>query len=116
MTQHKKVVEALRDCFARQDWNGMLPMLTDDVERWEVGAPKRTRGKREFEDEMRPGENVTRLADQLFRLVEEGNVVVAEGKVQVFKKDGSVTDVQYCNVHEFEGERVKRITSYGNVV
>jgi hypothetical protein len=27
----------------------MLPMLTDDGERWEVGASKRTRGKAEFE-------------------------------------------------------------------
>lgn len=94
----------------------MLPMLTDDIERWEVGAPKRTRGKLEFETEMRPSDDVTRLTDQLLRLVEEGNVVVAEGKVQVFKKDGTVINVQYCNVHEFEGERVKRITSYGNVV
>lgn len=94
----------------------MLPLLTEDVERWEVGAPTRTRGKSEFEKEMQTGSDVTRLTNDIIRMVEEGNVVVSEGTVQVSKRDGSAIKVQYCNVYEFEEEKVKRITAYGVVI
>ena len=94
----------------------MLPMLTEDVERWEVGAPNRTHGKKEFEREVQPGADVTKLTNSITRLVEEGDVVVSEGTVQVSKKDGSVINVGYCDVWEFEGEKVKRITAYTSVV
>ncbi len=94
----------------------MLPMLTEDVERWEVGQPKRTRGKKEFEEEMAPGPNVVRLQNDITRMIEEGNVVVSEGTVQVSQQDGKVLHVQYCDVWEFEGEKVKRITAYSSLV
>lgn len=94
----------------------MLPLLTDDVERWEVGAPARARGKKEFEKEMAPGPDVTKLTNRITRMVEEGSVVASEGTVQVSKKDGSIINVQYCNVYEFAGGKVKRITAYANVV
>ena len=116
MSQHREVVESLAVCFNRQDWVGMLPMLTDDVERWEVGAPQSTRGKKEFEQEMAPGPDVTDLREEITRMVEEGNVVACEGKVRVSKKDGKVINVRFCNLYEFEGEKVKRITAYGIVV
>ena len=116
MSARKKVVENLAAYFSRQDWPGMLPLLTDDVERWEVGAPTRTHGKTEFERDMAPGPDVARLTNKVDRMVEEGSVVVAEGRVEVSKKDGSVIHVRYCNVYEFDGERVKRITAYAVVV
>lgn len=116
MSSRKRVVEGLTALFNRQDWAGMLPYLTDDVERWEVGAPEPTRGKKAFEEGMQAGSEVTRLTQSIARTVEEGNVVVSEGKVQVFKKDGNVINVRFCNVYEFEGEKVKRITAYGIVV
>ncbi len=116
MSPRKDVVRTLAACFNRQDWSGMLPMLTEDVERWEVGAPKRSRGKKEFEAEMAAGPDVARLRNDISRMVEEGNVVVSEGTAQVFKKDGGVIRVQYCDVWEFEGEKVKRITAYTHVL
>ena len=94
----------------------MLGLFTDDVERWEVGATKRTHGKAEFEKEVLPGPDVVRLGIQVDRTVEEGNFVVAEGLAQIFKKDGVRIDVQYCDIFEFEGEKVRRITAYGAVV
>ncbi len=116
MSPRKKVVEHLAACFSRQDWAGMLPMVTEDFERWEVGAPTRTHGKKEFLKEMEPGPDVTKLQNDIARMFEDGNVVVAEGTVQVFLKDGKVIHVRYCNVYEFEGEQVQRLTAYTNVV
>jgi ketosteroid isomerase-like protein len=113
MTPRKRVIERWAECFAHQDWAGMLGLFTDDIERWEVAADKRTHGKVEFEKEVLPGPDVVRLGIQLDRTVEEGNVVVAEGLAHIFKKDGETFDVQYCDIFEFEGEKVRRITAYG---
>lgn len=94
----------------------MLELFTEDIERWEVGAPKRTHGKVEFEKEVLPGPEVARLGIQVERMIEEGSNVVAEGLAQVFKTDGTTIRVQFCDVFEFEGEKVRRITAYGAVV
>ena len=116
MTPRKQVIERWAECFAHQDWKAMLELFTDDVERWEVGAEKRTHGKAEFEKEVLPGPEVLRLGMQLHRTIEEGNLVVAEGLAHVYKKDGATIDVQFCDIFEFEGEKVRRITAYGAVV
>lgn len=94
----------------------MLDLFTEDIERWEVGGVKRTHGKAEFEKEVLPGPDVVRLGIRIDRTIEEGDVVVAEGLAQIFKKDGSRLDVQYCDIFDFEGAKVRRITAYGAVV
>jgi len=94
----------------------MLELFTEDVERWEVGAANRTHGKGEFEKEVLPGPEVSRLGIQVDKMIEEGSVVVAEGLAHIYKKDGAKVDVQFCDIFEFEEEKVKRITAYGAVV
>jgi ketosteroid isomerase-like protein len=116
MTPRKIVVEQWADCFARQDWKAMLGLFTDDVERWEVGSPRRTHGKVEFENEVLPGPEVARLGIRVEKMIEEGDTVVAEGLAHIFKKDGSTINVQFCDIFEFKGEKVRRITAYGAVV
>jgi uncharacterized protein len=116
MTPRKQVIARWAECFANQDWKAMLDLFTDDVERWEVGTKKRTHGKVEFEREVLPGPDVVRLGIQVDRTIEEGNVVVAEGLAHISKKGEVTIDVQYCDIFEFEGEKVRRITAYGAVV
>jgi ketosteroid isomerase-like protein len=94
----------------------MLGLFTDDVERWEVGTDKRTHGKVEFENQVLPGPDVERLGIRIDKMIEEGDVVVAEGLAHIFKRDGETIVVQYCDIFEFEGEKVRRITAYGSVV
>ena len=116
MSPRKRVIEEWADCFDHRDWKRMLGLFTDDIERWEVGATTRTRGKVEFEKEVLPGPEVDRLGMRLDRTVEEGNVVVGEGLAHIFRKDGSKITVQFCDIFEFEGDKVRRITAYGSVV
>lgn len=116
MSSNKKVVEDYMSCFRRQDWEGMLPLLTDDVERWEVGSPNPSHGKQEFDQTIRPGPEVQELGSTVDRMTEEGNIVAAEGTVRVSLKDGQVINVRYCDIFEFEDGKVKRLTAYTNVV
>lgn len=116
MTSRKNVIDQWADCFAHQDWKRMLTLFTDDIERWEVGSPTRTRGKAEFEREVLPGPEVDRLGIRVDKKIEEGNFVVAEGLATISKKDGSTIHVQFCDIFEFDVDKVRRITAYGSVV
>ena len=49
---------------------------------------------------------------RLTRLVEEGDVVVAEGAVQVAMKDGSRIDALFCDVFHFRDDRICRLVTY----
>ena len=46
------------------------------------------------------------------RLIEEQDVVVAEGAVQAQKRDGGVLNAVFCDVFVMERGRIKRLTTY----
>ena len=79
VSSHKRIVEKLAECFSRQDWQGMLSFMTDDIERYEVGSPERIRGRAAFEQNMRPGPEVASMRSKIARMTEEGNVVCRKG-------------------------------------
>lgn len=116
VSQRKRVVEEYYELFNRQDWHGMLRLVTDDVERHEVGAPERIRGKLAFEQHMAPGPEVASLRGDITRMTEEDGVVVAEVSVRLTKKDGGSLNIQACTIFEFEGEKIKRLTAFATVV
>ena len=49
---------------------------------------------------------------QLSRLVEEGDVVVAEGAVQAAVRGGGRIDALFCDVFHFRGDRICRLVTY----
>lgn len=116
MGKNAHVVTRYMDCFGRQDWPGLIELLTDDVERWEIGAPAPTRGKAAVGADMQPGPEVARLESIVDRMVEEGDVVVAEGTVIVSKKDGKAITVRFCTLFEFEHSKIRKISAYTVVV
>lgn len=111
MSSNKKIVETY---LTTADRSKVAGLLADDVEwiEWGDGVPPtgvRTRGKVAFIQNFGTDELRTEIA----RIVEEGNVVVAEGTVRVLKKDGHELSVRFCNIFELENGKVKRLSSFG---
>jgi uncharacterized protein YceH (UPF0502 family) len=107
----KQVVERYIEGFRTGDHALILGCLTDDVE-WQMPPHFELRGKAAFdgaiENEGTPG-----LPDiQLIRLVEEGDLVVAEGAVQAALKDGGRLDALFCDVFRFRGDEICRLVTY----
>lgn len=94
----------------------MLSLLTDDIERQEAGEQGAWHGKKEFDRNIRPSAAVQEMRGEISRMTEEGNVVVAEGLVRLSMKDGNALKVQFCDVFEFEGHRVRRLTAFTALV
>jgi ketosteroid isomerase-like protein len=114
LSPNKKVIETY---MAATDKSKVGSLLADDVEwvEWGDGVPASgavTRGKEGHiknygDDELR---------NELHRLTEENNVVVAEGTAHVTKKDGSSLSVRYVNIFEVEHGKIKRKQSFGALI
>ena len=52
------------------------------------------------------------LTSQFTRLVEEGNIVVAEGAVTANLKDGEILNAVFCDVFHFRNGKIGKLTTY----
>lgn len=110
MSANKQVVQAYMEAFARWDHAAILALLTDDVEWIIPGAVHRT-GKAGFDAEIEGPGSAGPPGITLTRLIEEGDVVVAEGAVRAPTVDG-VLRLDFCDVFELRDGKIRRLISY----
>ncbi len=104
MTENKKTVEKYIEGFNASDHSKILSCLTEDIV-WEIPGLFSLSGKQAFDKEIENDAFVGSPKINILRLVEENNIVVAEGAVQASRKDGGLLDAVFCDV--FEMDRVK---------
>ena len=107
----KQTVAHYLDGFNRGDHAQILACLTDDVE-WDIPGMFQVHGKAAFDKEIENEAFVGRPTITTTRLVEEGDVVVAEGTARAQKKTGGELNVRFCDVFLFRDGRVAKLTSY----
>jgi RimJ/RimL family protein N-acetyltransferase/ketosteroid isomerase-like protein len=113
--RNKHTVRTYMEAFGRSDHEAVLACLADDVE-WIVPGAFHLRGKREFAGEIVNPAFEPNPRIEVSRLVEEGDVVVAEGKVRTQKKDGQVMQLVFCDVFEMHQAKIRKLTSYLHVL
>ena len=108
---NKEVVETYIEGFNNTNHEKILSCLTDDVI-WDMPGFFLKRGKIEFDGEIENDafEGKPRIA--IIRLIEEGNIVVAEGSVKSKMKNGGLLDAVFCDVFHFENGKIKQLTTY----
>ena len=99
------------DGFNASDHAKILSCLTEDVV-WEMPGFFLLKGKKEFDGEIENDAFVGRPDITVIRMIEEGNIVVAEGAVKANMRDGGVLDAVFCDVFHFENGKIKKLTSY----
>jgi ketosteroid isomerase-like protein len=111
MSEQKQIVAKYMEGFRVTDHEKILSCLTDDVV-WELPGYYLHNGKAEF-DRAIENPNADGHPDiKVIRLVEEENIVVAEGTVKAKMKDGSKLDVVFCDVFHFTSGKISKLTSY----
>ncbi|MBS1650703.1 MAG: nuclear transport factor 2 family protein [Bacteroidetes bacterium] len=111
MSEQKQIVEKYMDGFRTTDHEKILSCLTDDVI-WELPGYYLHNGKTEF-DKAIENPNADGHPDiKVIRLVEEGNIVIAEGIVKAKMKDGKKLDAVFCDVFHFTNGKISKLTSY----
>ena len=111
MSPNQQTVQRYMDAFGRTDHAGVLACLADDVE-WVIPGMFQIAGKEAFDREIENDAFVGSPTITVTRMVEEDDVVVAEGTVRSAKRDGGILDLVFCDVFEMRGAKVRRLTSY----
>jgi len=111
MSEQKQIVEKYMDGFRATNHEIILSCLTDNVV-WEMPGFYLHNGKTAFDKEI-ANPNADGHPDiKVTRLVEEGNIVVAEGTVKAKMKDGNKLDAVFCDVFHFTNGKISKLTSY----
>jgi ketosteroid isomerase-like protein len=111
MTENKKTVERYLDGFRKSDHEQILSCLTDDVE-WEMPGAFHLVGKDAFDKEIENDAFVGRPAITITRMIEETDVVIAEGTVRCRKKDDGFLNAMFCDAFTMQNGKIKRLVSY----
>lgn len=110
-TGNKRTIDRYMDGFRRSDHAEILSCLTDDVE-WEIPGLFHACGKEEFDEQIESAEFIGSPSIAVTRLLEDGDVVVAEGSVRAQRRDGTFLNLVFCDVFELQGGRIRRLVSY----
>jgi ketosteroid isomerase-like protein len=111
MSENKLTIERYIDGFNKTDHAQILSCLTDDVV-WEMPGFFHHAGKAAFDREIENDAFVGTPIVTISRLVEEGDVVVAEGTVNSRKADGSPFKAAFCDVFEMRDRKISRLVGY----
>ncbi|KRD06377.1 hypothetical protein ASE21_19625 [Flavobacterium sp. Root901] len=111
MTTNKKTVNEYMAAFMVSDHKRILDCLTDDIV-WEMPGIYQHKGKEAFDKEIENDNFTGSPTIQIIKLIEENNIVIAEGAVQGNMKNGHKLDAVFCDVFEMENGKIKKLTSY----
>jgi ketosteroid isomerase-like protein len=111
MTSNRRTVEQYLDGFRNTDRPQILACLTDDVE-WVIPGMFHVHGKEDFAKHIVDEGFAGRPEISVSRLLEAGDVVVAEGSVRAPREDGTVLNVVFCDVFDMQHGQIRRLISY----
>ncbi len=111
MTKNKAAVERYLDGFRKSDHGQILSCMTEDIE-WEMPGAFHLTGKNAIDREIENPGFVGSPTITLVRMVEEDDVVVAEGTVRVQRKDGGFLDALFCDVFTLKKGLIRKTMTY----
>jgi uncharacterized protein len=111
MSRNKDTVEKYIDGFNKSDHAQILSCLTEDIE-WLMPGTFHLTGKEAFDQEIENDAFTGSPTVKITRLIEENDVVIAEGTVRVAWKGGGFLDAVFCDAFEMENGRIRRLISY----
>jgi ketosteroid isomerase-like protein len=111
MSSNKETVQRYIDGFNKSDHGQILSCLTDDIE-WLMPGAFHLTGKDAFDNEIENDAFSGSPTVAITRMVEENDVVIAEGTVRVAWKHGGFLNAVFCDAFEMENARIKRLVTY----
>jgi uncharacterized protein len=111
MSPNKATVQRYMEAYSKWDHPAVLACLTEDVE-WVVPGAFHLVGREAFDNEIE-GRGAAGPPDIVVtRLIQENEVVMAEGTVRSALEDGGIVSLVFCDVFLMRDGLIQRLTSY----
>jgi uncharacterized protein len=111
MTKNQQTVEQYMEGFRRSDHRRILECLTEDVE-WIVPGAFHLRGQEAFDKEIENPAFEGSPEIEVSRMIEENDVVIAEGSVIAKPRGGAPVTLAMCDVFDMRDGKIAKLTSY----
>jgi uncharacterized protein len=111
MTENRQMIRKYIEGFMASDHAKILSCLTDDIT-WVIPGATNLSGKAAFDKEIENENFVGSPTIEIIRMVEENDIVVAEGTVKSKMKNGSQLDAVFCDVFHMQNGKIKHLTTY----
>jgi len=111
VTENQRTVEAYMDGFNQMDHAKILACLTDDVE-WILPGIYHVKGKPAFDQQIENDAFQSPPDVETLRMIEQNDVVVAEGTVRVRRTSGDLVHMVFCDVFEMQHGKIRKLISY----
>ncbi|MBC7782503.1 MAG: nuclear transport factor 2 family protein [Burkholderiales bacterium] len=111
LSANKQIVQKFMDGFNKSDHAQILSCLTDDIE-WIIPGAFHHRGKEAFDKEIENEAFVGRPIVAVDRMIEENDIVVAEGSVRCQRRASGWMNGVFCDVFVMRDGLIKKLTSY----
>jgi ketosteroid isomerase-like protein len=111
MNNQKQIVESYMEGFRTTNHKKILSCLNEDIV-WEMPGFFYREGITEFDKEIEDPNADGNPDITITRLIEEGNIVIAEGAVKAKLKGGKLIDAVFCDVFHFTNGKISKLTTY----
>ena len=111
MSQNKQTIKNYIEGFIATDHQKILSCLTDDVT-WYIPGAFNISGKEAFDKEIENENFIGSPTIEIIRMIEENDIVVAEGSVKSTMRNGGKLDALFCDVFHMRDGKIKHLTSY----
>ena len=111
MTRNRQTVQRYMEAFARLDHAAVLACLTDDVE-WILPGAYHHRGKEAFDREIENDAFTGAPLIRVDRVLDAGDVIVAEGRVRANPREGGHIHLAFVDVFDMRDGLIRRLVSY----
>jgi uncharacterized protein len=108
---NKHIIQQYMDSYNKLDGEAIHSLLAEDIE-WVCPGAFHLKGKNAVDHEISHHEYDEAPQITVIRMIEEGNVVIAEGTVRAKHKGQDAVHLLFCDVFEIHDGKIRKLTSY----
>ena len=111
LSPNQETVQTYMEAYAKWDHSAVLDCLTDDVE-WYIPGATTLKGKAAFDAAIEGEGSSGPPRISLDRMIEQDDIVVAEGQVIAALDNGGTLQLVFCDMFFFRDGKIRKLTSY----
>ncbi|MET0635661.1 MAG: nuclear transport factor 2 family protein [Chitinophagaceae bacterium] len=107
----REVLDSVIKAYDDNDVKAVTESFHENGE-WDMVGQFHLKGIKEIGDFFKKSGEMVMLDSTKDHILIEGNTAVVDGQVKCRDASGTVTEMRYCDIYEFEGEKVRALRSY----
>jgi uncharacterized protein len=108
---NKSVIQAVIDAFDNNSPEDLYPLITDDFQ-WDMKGDQLISGKENLRKMFSMGKDIQMVSSTKDHIIIDGDTAAVDGKVDMKHPDGRIEHMNYCDIYELEGGKVKKMVTY----